>query len=193
MLETKLLSMILPTRYFGAVLVGAIFSTLVVSANAACDFSSPPNDVKISPLPASSLKMSDVNGYKLMGTRDVLLNVICNTEQTAFKIHISGINSVTGNLVRWGSEGALKFQARGAKAGGVPVNLKLQSLPGSPYSGQIDLASNDAIVLDLSNVAPGNRKNFSVQIHVVGLLPENYQVINRLELSSVFQARAEGS
>ena len=193
MIKTKLVSMILPTRYFGAVLIGVFLSTLVVSANAACDFSSLPNDVKISPLPASSLKMSEVNGYKLMGTRDVLLNVTCNTEQTAFKIHISGINSVTGNLVRWGSEGALKFQARGAKVGGVPVNLKLQSLPSSPYSGQIDLSSNDAIILDLSSVAPGNRKSFSVQIHLVGLLPETYQVISRLELSSVFQARVEGS
>jgi len=193
MFKTKLFSKFLANRFFSAKLAGAVFSTLVFSANAACDFSTPPNDVKISSLPASSLKMSEVNGYKLMGTRDVMLNVICSTDQTAFKMHISGISPVAGNLVRWGSEGALKFQAKGAKVGGIPVNLKLQSSPGSPYSEQVDLAANDAVVLDLSSIPAGSRKSFSVQIHLIGLLPENYRVISRMELSSVFQARAEGS
>ena len=191
--KTKLFSRFLPARFFIAGLIEIACSTLVVSAHAACDFSSPPNDVKMSPMPAAALKMSEVSGYKLMGTRDVMLNVVCTTDQTAFKINISGISPVAGNLVRWGSEGALKFQAKGAKVGGIPVNLKLQSAPGSPYSEQVDLAANDAVVLDLSSLPAGNRKNFSVQIHLIGLLPESYQIVSRFELSSVFQARAEGS
>jgi len=193
MFKTNIFSGFLSNHLFSAKLVGAVLSTLVFSANAACDFSSLPNDVKITPLPVSALKMSEVSGYKLMGTRDVMLNVICSTDQTAFKIHISGISPVTGNLIRWGSEGALKFQAKGAKVGGIPVNLKLQSSSASPYSEQVDLAGSDAVVLDLSSVPAGSRKNFSVQIHLIGLLPESYRVISRLELSSAFQVRAEGS
>lgn len=178
-------------------MVGVAFSTLTISAHAACDFAAVSPPAVMGPYTSESL--SDVNDpidYKFVGIRDVLLNVTCTTNQTEFRISLTGITPVSGNLVFWGSndsvKGALKFQANGARVGGVPVGIRLQSLESSAYFTQVDFTHDDAVILDLSNTSVDKRKNFSVNLHFTGLLSKNPAVTNRVELLSNFQAEAIG-
>ena len=135
---------------------------------------------------------TDPTGYKLVGARDVILNVTCDTDQSTFKISLAGITPTPVNLVLWNSTGsvtgALKFQANGARVNGIPVGIKLQSLTSSSYSTQVTFTGNDSVILDLAGIAANNRKIFSVNLHFTGLLSKSTPVTNQVNLNSNFTA-----
>lgn len=170
----------------GALLLLALGMSLAAEgANATCNvvFSVP--NVQMGNVSVSSLRMSSVPGYRLVGTKNQVMNVTCNVSQPTFRLELSGLTPVIGTpLVRWGSVGAMHVRALGASVAGLPVNIKLEGLPGSIYAQGVDLTKNDILDVDLSSVPARDRKSFSLQFQLTGLLPESYVVRTQVTLDS---------
>lgn len=192
MFKKKLFSGFQSNHACARVLVGVAFSTLAISAHAACNIASPASASMGTQNLGSLRDSTDPTGYKLVGARDVVLSVTCDADQPNFKISLTGITPIPVNLVLWNSTGsvtgALKFQANNAKVNGINVGIKLESLTNSSYSPQADFTSDDSVILDLTGIAANNRKIFSVNLHFTGLLSKSTPVTNQVNLISNFNA-----
>jgi len=183
------------TARLGALGALALAAALAAGqAHAACNVVFSVANVQMGSMSVSSLRASSVPGYRLINTRNQTVNVNCNAPQATLRLALSGLTPVTGQpLVRWGSVGAMQVRALGASAAGVAVNIKLEGAPGSVYAQTLDFTKNDVVEFDLSSVPLSERKSFSLQLQLTGLLPESHAVRSQETLDSSFSVQLLGA
>lgn len=175
-----------------SVLLALALAAMLVAGrvDAACTVVFSVSNVQMGNVSVPSLRTSSVPGYRLMGAKNQNVNVACTVPQATLRLELNGLTPVIGKpLVRWGSVGAMQVHALGASVGGVAVNVKLESLMGSVYVQSVDVTKNDVLVFDLSNVPVRERTSFSVQLQLLGLLPESYIVNSQVVLDSSISVR----
>lgn len=183
------------TVKLGACLALALGTAFAAArADAACTVVLSAANLQMGNVAASSLRASGVPGYRLMGTKNQIVNVTCTVPQSTLRLELNGLTPIIGKpLVKWGAVGAMQVRALNATVAGSPVNLKLESLPTSVYAQQVDLTKNDIVNFDLSNVPVLNRKSFSLQLQLTGLLPETLAVRSREILDSSISVQLLGA
>lgn len=160
------------------------------SANAACTVVFSAANVQMGNVSVAALRVSNVPGYRSIGTKNQTMNVTCDVSQPALRVQLGGLVQVIGKpLVRWGTVGAMQVRALSASASGTPVNIKLESLPTSIFSPGVEIIKDEVLNFDLSNVPVKDRKSFSLQFQLTGLLPEGYAVTSQLVLESSMSAQ----
>ena len=166
----------------------------VARADAACTVILSTANVQMGNVPVSSLRASGVPGYRLISTRNQTVNVRCNVPQATFRLELGGLIPIIGKpLVKWGTVGAMQMRAMSATVAGIPVNLKLESSPAGVYAQEFDLTKNDIVNFDLSSVPLNNRKSFSLQLQLMGLLPESHAVRSKEVLESNISVQLLGA
>lgn len=163
-------------------------------ADAACAVVLSVANVQMGNVTVSSLRTSNMPGYRLMGTRNQVVNVTCTVPQATLRLELSGLTPIIGKpLVQWGTVGAMQVRALGATVAGSPVNVKLESLPASVYAQELDLTKSDIVNFDLTSVPVNNRKSFSLQLQLTGLLPEGLAVRSKEILDSSISVQLLGA
>lgn len=163
-------------------------------ANAACTMVLSVANVQMGNVPVSSLRPSSVPGYRLMSTRNQTVNVNCSVPQTTFRLELGGLVPMIGKpLVQWGTVGAMQLRAISATVAGNPVNLKFESSPANVYAQELDFTKNDIVNFDLSSMPVANRKSFSLQLQLTGLLPESHAVRSKETLESNISVQLLGA
>lgn len=171
--------------------VFVIFPGLVC---AACNIVTSSTDVDFGKVPGNSLALSEIDGYRRIGTRQLTINGTCDLPQQIIRIAFDGMQAIPGKkVVRWGEGGALLFRAERASVNGISVPLTVLGATNTISGGSVDLLSDSIIDLDLGKITPDARKSFVVQLTIIGLLPTNHVMSSQLVLTERYSVRLVGS
>jgi hypothetical protein len=170
---------------------------LAGAAHAACTLTTSATDLDMGRAVTGALPASDTPGYKRMGVRQLSINGVCDRAQSVVSLAFEGLEAVPGKpnagLVRWGDAGALVFHIERATVDGAPVAMTLLGGQAAGRSTDVTLSRNETVELDLNGLPAQARKSFSLQLSLVGLLPDAYAVRTQVRNYSQFTVRLVGA
>lgn len=179
-------------RQAGFVAVMAVVAALGFSASvqAACVITASVSNLDFGTSTMAALPASNVSGFRSMGVRQLSVNGVCDASQAALSLSFEGFQTVSGkSLTRWITDGALIYHVDRMSVGGVDVPFSVAGASTPGYVTSTELFANSTLNADLSRISATARRNFSIQLTITGLLPNEFAPRSLTQLNSQFVVR----
>lgn len=170
-----------------AIVVAVGFSA---SVEAACVMTTSASNLDFGTSTMPALQASSIPGYRSMGVRQLNVNGVCDASQAALSLSFEGFQTLSGkSLARWVTDGALIYHVDRISVGGADVPFAVTGASSPGYVTSTALFENSTLNADLSQTSATARRNFSIQLTVTGLLPNEFAPRSLTQLNSQFTIR----